>query len=364
MPERSTNVRPLIRQMTLEGKSASEILSAVQAQSAKPENWKLTYIEKLMQTYLSIASPSTSSTHRNGTFTLDENKGWGVEIEMFIPCSEEDLIQKLVGRGIAIRGHGYNHRVTLEWKIVSDGSLRNNSLPSHYHACELVSPILKGQAGEAELKKVCEVLEIIGARVNSSCGLHVHQGCSPVPGTQFYSTSLETKREIRKAIRTGVYAACIYHHFQKIFDNMIPKHRVDCEYARHFTLAEINALKESKCKINHIETNFSEDSSRGRRSNRMVYPSRRKVVNLSAFWRHGTIEFRQHSGSTEFQKIISWVKITQAIMLKAEKLAKTNVDIFNYNFNMLSTELELGDLIGHIKERVQKFNPEVLSEVA
>ena len=40
-------------------------------------------------------------------------------------------------------------------------------------------------------------------------------------------------------------------------------------------------------------------------------------VNLKSFRRHGTIEFRHHSGSTDFEKISNWIILTQAIVERA-----------------------------------------------
>jgi Putative amidoligase enzyme len=36
-----------------------------------------------------------------------------------------------------------------------------------------------------------------------------------------------------------------------------------------------------------------------------------------AFWRHGTVEFRHHSGTVEADKIINWVSLTQHLLENA-----------------------------------------------
>lgn len=42
--------------------------------------------------------------------------------------------------------------------------------------CEFVSPVLKGEAGLAQVLQVLETLKALGAQVNASCGMHVHVG--------------------------------------------------------------------------------------------------------------------------------------------------------------------------------------------
>ena len=47
---------------------------------------------------------------------------------------------------------------------------------------------------------------------------------------------------------------------------------------------------------------------------------RYKKLNLESFGRHGTIEVRQHSGTTESDKIIQWVILTQALVTQAKSM--------------------------------------------
>jgi hypothetical protein len=45
--------------------------------------------------------------------------------------------------------------------------------------------------------------------------------------------------------------------------------------------------------------------------------SRYLKLNLAAYRRHGTVEFRQHAGTTNATKIWHWVVLTQAMVEKA-----------------------------------------------
>jgi hypothetical protein len=68
---------------------------------------------------------------------------------------------------------GFSDTVTMadgrEWKVVRDGSLHDASGLT----CEVVSPILTWTDMDA-LQNIARALRAAGARVNSSCGMHVH----------------------------------------------------------------------------------------------------------------------------------------------------------------------------------------------
>lgn len=94
---------------------------------------------------------------------------FGVEFETLIPTN-------------SVRVGGYHSGLPVFgapmfqsqcWKAERDGSI----VPSRgTQACEFVSPILKGEAGVAHLVEFVAWLNSIGAKVNNSCGFHIHVG--------------------------------------------------------------------------------------------------------------------------------------------------------------------------------------------
>ena len=97
-----------------------------------------------------------------------ENVGnFGVELEL-TNVNRQQLIDTLAVKGIDCQYDGYTHAVTSHWKLVVDSSIHGAG------GVELVSPILNGMAGMKELREVCIALHFIDAKVNNSCGLHVH----------------------------------------------------------------------------------------------------------------------------------------------------------------------------------------------
>ena len=95
------------------------------------------------------------------------NRRFGIEIEAY-NCRMDVLVDALREEGIQVSAENYNHTTRNHWKLVTDSSLSGNN------TFELVSPVLEGQNGLKELKKVCWVLDACGVKVNASCGLHIH----------------------------------------------------------------------------------------------------------------------------------------------------------------------------------------------
>jgi len=95
---------------------------------------------------------------------------FGVEIETVAPQSA------LENDGLRIGSYHYGIQVPYlpeGWKAERDGSI---STSGGGHACEIVSPILRGAEGLAQVAEVLRTLDAKGHRVNVSCGVHVHVG--------------------------------------------------------------------------------------------------------------------------------------------------------------------------------------------
>ena len=147
--------------------------------------------------------------------------------------------------------------------IKGDGSIRADD---GCFAVEVV--ILTRLDRPANLLKVCDLLKQLKAKVNASCGMHIHL-------------------DARKLSEAQVKA--IGKKFTKVLPVMarlVPKSRRDNDYCR---------LGVSKV--------------HNRRGNRERY----HAVNLTSYRKHRTIEVRLHSSTTDFNKIISWAKFISAV---------------------------------------------------
>ena len=195
------------------------------------------------------------------------NRRFGIEIEAY-NCTRERLARELREAGINVAVEGYNHDTRNHWKLVTDGSLRGND------TFELVSPILEGESGLRELEKVCWVLDFCDVKVNESCGLHVHMDAADF------------------TMNTWKNLALSYKNIENVINAFMPNTRRDNHYCKSLSRISERRILEATT-VADLRSAFGND--------------RYHKVNLEAYARHRTVEFRQHGGSTNFTKMSNWV---------------------------------------------------------
>lgn len=194
-------------------------------------------------------------------------KNFGVEFEV-INCDESKLIAALQIHGIRCESQGYNHRTASCWKIVTDSSIRCPNSKGR----EVVSPVLNGVAGLKQVRTVCEALYFIGASVNKSCGFHVHHEANDLSNQQ----------------KNNLLA--FYARIENTVDSFMPTSRK----------GDVNAYCRSMVSFWR--------NAQGHQS--IPQFGRYYKLNFEALQRHGTLEFRQHAGTIDFDKIYYWVCFT------------------------------------------------------
>lgn len=249
-------------------KSLIETIDEIK-KSKMPRNEKIVALkacglrEKEISDMLKVCVPSGSTSTRF-VYTF------GVEIEC-VHAERNALIEAGRQNGVDIHSEGYNHTDNMSYfKIVSDSSVGGDVDPN-----EVVSPVLNGNINGMEtLKKAIKSLDAVGARVNSTCGLHVHIGAAKLTGEQYVNVFKN------------------YQKLERLIDSfMAPSRRDNCRWA-----ASLLDKDFSNCRGNY-------DIRRN-----VFHGDRYYKVNAESFARHKTIEFRQHQGSTNYKKIEMWVK--------------------------------------------------------
>lgn len=199
---------------------------------------------------------------------------FGVEIECY-NFTRLSLIDAANANGLSVRSEDYNHTDNDRYfKIVSDSSLIGEN------SQELVSPILNGNNGLNSLKTLCDALASVDARVNRSCGLHVHIGAANMTD-EHYCRLVRNYQAIERAIDTF----------------MAPSRRANNSQWCH-SLQGIN---------------FANCTTKRQIAAAMGF-DRYYKCNAVAYDRHQTIEFRQHQGTTDYEKISHWVKFLAALV--------------------------------------------------
>lgn len=214
---------------------------------------------------------------------------FGVEIECLVQRGA--VTEKAREFSVPISYEGYNHRDNKHYfKFVSDASIRGEN------PIECVSPILSSKGGFEKLENCCKALNEAGAAVNKSTGLHVHIGAANLSGWQYCNVFINYQR-LEKIIDTFMAAS------RRESNNMY------CKTLLNQCLANCNDMYD-------VLDVF------GR--------SRYYKVNPCSYMRHRTIEFRQHQGSTDFEKISMWVKFC-AKLVKFSKNNRLQEDVSSIN---------------------------------
>jgi len=140
--------------------------------------------------------------------------------------------------------------------LKSDGSIEPDS---DYFPIEVT--VLTKLDEPQNLEQVCKLLNDLGAKVNKSCGLHVHLDARHLDDMEVKSFG----RNLGRAL--------------PVLAGMVPETRRSSTY----------------CQLQVSSTD------------------RYSAVNMTAYNKYKTVEVRLHSGTTNFKKIISWAKIIHSI---------------------------------------------------
>lgn len=253
--------------------------------------------------------PSYSDTIQNKIYST---KTFGVEIECYVPYSDCDTLQNLAqaitDAGVKCFNQQYTHQFKMgQWKIVPDGSLRQ-ATPEGMTSCEVVSyPLTDEDNGYEQIKTVCKVLKAFGAKVNKACGLHVHVG--------FHKPACNRVKPVKSLLS-------FYSNNEKFFDAMMPESRRGNE----------NFFCKS---LNFATSRITQDEHNGRAEYRQkaiasiynnYFGGRYFKINVAAYVKYGTMEFRQNAGTVEDYKIINWIKVCRGLCKKAYKEAGTSYE--------------------------------------
>ncbi len=191
------------------------------------------------------------------------DRTFGVEIEAYAPrgLSFEAVRDAILQEGVNIY-HSYSHNGRADaqlWVIKPDGSLMGQGTGN---GMEIVSRHLRGEEGMTEIRK--------------ACGLHVHVQQPSVGGMR------------RLAIDYAIH--------EEIIDSVLPHSRrgSSCRWA--------GTLK-SRPQLSFAQARTS------MRIADVVGHGKYAKINFTASSLHGTVEFRQHSGTIDADKIINWSKL-------------------------------------------------------
>lgn len=195
--------------------------------------------------------------------TPNTGRRFGIELEVISPISHVALGQKLTDAGL------------VGWRVKYDGSLSGGG-------AEIVSPVLQGDDGREQVRKVCRVLRQANCTVNRSCGLHVHH-------------------EIRDMTIGQVKGlARLWSDNQDVIDGLVAPSRrggtnTYCGRLSSHDLASLARCDRLERVSQHVTTRY-------------------RTLNLASYGRYGTVEIRQHQGTMDAEKVLTWLAFGQAMI--------------------------------------------------
>jgi hypothetical protein len=159
--------------------------------------------------------------------------------------------------------------------------------------------------GEWEfVKGICGKLNELKCEVNKSCGLHVHFDCRNITS--------------RKVSTIGKHVAMAVPALKLI----LPPSRANNRFCQQI--------------INKSDSTDGND--------------RYAFVNVASYQRHQTLEIRGHSGTTDGNKIINWIKMLKTIMNTPHKNEVSTLE------QLLTTYEFEDEVVEYIKKRHEKFS--------
>lgn len=228
--------------------------------------------------------------------------------------------------------------------VTDDGSLSSEGV-------EVQTPPASLSELETYIKEATQGLKDAGFGVTTACGLHAH-----IDATDFR----DNPRKISKVLKT-IYA------IEDIIFSIQPASRWNNHYCQRLT--RNYAFNDFKVKnLSKLEQRWykTTDLDRINYSKREKYDNTRyNGLNLHSLFFRGTLEFRHHAGTLNYQKVLNWVNILLTIVnyglkhykeKEVERLLSTpftprKLDLFYKIFGIDK------DLQEYINSRVKKFNP-------
>lgn len=219
-------------------------------------------------------------SHFQGEFA---DFGFGVEIEQ-AGIGRGDIVRTIQGLGFPVSTDtSYRHGDVEHWKAVPDASLSGSAVG------ECVSRKLRGFDGLVELREVQLALKRAGARVNASCGQHIHIGIEPF-----------SQRTLAMVIRQ-------HAQFQPVFDLLVKRARRNNQsYAKHtqWDIAMGNAEAFEQGNVH------------------AAYMDKMRSLNLNHYEGYGTFEFRSFHGCLNPRFTVAWLQLHFDFMSLCERITR------------------------------------------
>ena len=266
------------------------------------------------------------------------NQNFGIEIEMtgLTRAAAAQIVAGYFNTTATHVGGGYDTYAVRDdrnrqWKLMSDSSIRcqdrgSRAAGSQYEV-EFVSPICQYEDIET-IQELVRKLRTGGARVNDSCGLHIH-----------IDSSSHTPKTLRNIVNIMASKE----------DMLYKALRVEVEREHYCQKADTRFLEELNHKRPTTMQAVEEMWYNGRGGRYLHYDdSRYHALNLHSVFSKGTIEFRLFNSTLHAGEVKSYIQLCLAISHQAliqKGASRIKTQSLNEKYTFRTWLLRLG-LIG------------------
>jgi hypothetical protein len=225
---------------------------------------------------------------------------FGVEIEVvgIDRARAAEAVRSVVGGSVRFAGGHYDKREVVAadgrvWTAMTDGSL------SSQYSAEIVTPICT--YGDLEtVQKVARALRAAGARVDGSCGIHVHVGADKI-GAKGCANLVKLVWAHEDAMRRSLEVA--------------PSRARYCAEVPASLVARVREA--APASLDALATVWYGRSSNEYERAQRYNGTRYHGINLHSVFYRGTVEFRLFNGTLHAGKIKSYVQLCLGMAARA-----------------------------------------------
>lgn len=215
---------------------------------------------------------------------------FGIELECY-GVQRDSVVGALRNAGLNAVSATYAGRSYDVWQVKYDGSIRGDD------GFELVSPVLEGEAGINEARRAVEVLRLLGAKVNDSCGFHVHHDARGWGIRQF-------RNLFKRFVKHEAALDSIMEKNRRGNINQYIKSLV-----RNCDATDVSVQQHAFDRIDECRTVQA--------LSRLFGECRYFKLNLQCFFRTGTVEFRHHHGTVNADVVERYIRLTAGMVQQA-----------------------------------------------
>jgi hypothetical protein len=296
--------------------SYGSVAATITITGAGGTRMETTYEGIMLQDEGGESRPQTFAEHRPPRplvmKKLSPTQSFGIELELTSPEHvDTDLIGSMLNDKLCqtttvtvVQGYRQGRQDIAGWKLVPDGSIVCSRSHPNCNTFELVSPVLEGGNGLAQVNKVLQALgQMPGLKVNKSMGFHVHLDVSDL-----------TQAQLIKICQNFI-------KYEHVVDALLPpSRRTGSQECDRYFKSNRDAMRMRRSKDRHLALSRCQDIHD---LSALLNPDGRYYkLNLQNLvtGRQPTLEFRQHSATINYQKVAAWVRFCTLLVQNSASL--------------------------------------------